>query len=107
MHAIGDYGFSGPCPFVKGRRYKVRQNFKALRSEFQAGEVLIFESRAWSRYDGITGYFLAVRAVAVRRGMWGMRMKPPGCRSGESCLKNSRRKGPSEARRRRAWIGVE
>ena len=59
MHAIGDYGFSGPCPFVKGRRYKVRQNFKALRSEFQAGEVLIFESRAWSRYDGITGYFFS------------------------------------------------
>ena len=62
MANLEDYGFSGPCPFVKGRRYRVRQDFKALRSHFHAGDVLVFESRAWSRYDGITGYFFSREA---------------------------------------------
>jgi hypothetical protein len=45
------------CPFIRGRRYRVRQDFRALRDSFTAGEVLTFDSDAWSRYDGITGYF--------------------------------------------------
>ena len=45
------------CPFIKGRRYRVRHDFKALRDSFTAGDILIFDSDAWSRYDGITGYF--------------------------------------------------
>lgn len=46
-------------PFRPGARYRVRTSFKALRSSFAAGEVLVYESSAWSRYDGITGYFFA------------------------------------------------
>lgn len=44
-------------PFTPGRQYRVRADFKALRDSFVAGEVLVFDSQAWSRYDGITGYF--------------------------------------------------
>ncbi|HEY1051750.1 MAG TPA: hypothetical protein VGE39_18390 [Prosthecobacter sp.] len=44
-------------PFTPGRRYRVRAAFKALRDSFEGGEILIFDSQAWSRYDGITGYF--------------------------------------------------
>lgn len=45
------------CPFIRGRRYRVRKSFAALRDSFTADEVLTFDSDAWSRYDGITGYF--------------------------------------------------
>lgn len=45
------------CPFTVGRRYRVRSSFKALRDAFTAGDVLTYEADAWSRYDGITGYF--------------------------------------------------
>ncbi|MBN8418184.1 MAG: hypothetical protein J0L73_04650 [Verrucomicrobia bacterium] len=44
-------------PFKRGRAYRVRHSFAALRDSFTAGEVLIFDSSAWSRYDGITGFF--------------------------------------------------
>lgn len=44
-------------PFVPGRRYRVRHSFEAMRATFTAGDVLIFDRSAWSRYDGITGYF--------------------------------------------------
>lgn len=42
---------------MPGGHYRVRKDFKALRDQFQQGEELVFESQAWSRYDGITGYF--------------------------------------------------
>lgn len=45
------------CPFEPGRAYRVRRSFVALRDSFTAGEVLTFDSDAWSRYHGITGYF--------------------------------------------------
>lgn len=45
------------CPFVAGRHYRVRKDFTALRDRFKEGEQLIFDSHAWSRYDGYTGYF--------------------------------------------------
>ncbi len=45
------------CPFTRGRQYRVRQSFAALRDSFTAGDILTFDSDAWSRYDGITGYF--------------------------------------------------
>jgi hypothetical protein len=48
---------SRECPFTRGRSYRVLQNFDALRDSFTAGEVMTFESDAWSRYDGFTGYF--------------------------------------------------
>ena len=44
-------------PFSPGSHYHVRADFKALRDSFVSGEVLIFDFQAWSRYDGITGYF--------------------------------------------------
>ena len=44
-------------PFTRGKHYRVRQSFAALRDSFIAGDVLIFDSDAWSRSEGITGYF--------------------------------------------------
>ncbi len=49
--------FSSDCPFTVGKPYRVRHAFTALRDSFVADEVLLFDSSAWSRYDGITGYF--------------------------------------------------
>ncbi|HYE78883.1 MAG TPA: hypothetical protein VEI97_12935 [bacterium] len=46
-----------PRPFVEGRRYRVRRSFAALRDVFTEGEILVYARRAWSRYDGILGYF--------------------------------------------------
>ena len=45
------------CPFTRGRRYRVRQSFVALRDSFTTADILTFDSDAWSRRDGITGYF--------------------------------------------------
>ena len=45
------------CPFSRGRRYLVRKSFAALRDSFTAGDILTFDSDAWSRYHEITGYF--------------------------------------------------
>ena len=45
------------CPFTRGRRYRVRQSFAALRDSFTTGDIMTFDSDAWSRYHGITGYF--------------------------------------------------
>jgi hypothetical protein len=45
--------------FEVGKRYRVRKSFTALRSEFRAGELLTYQASAYSRYDGITGYFFA------------------------------------------------
>lgn len=45
------------CPFQVGKRYRVRHSFVALRDSFKEGEELIFDSSAYSRYDGIMGYF--------------------------------------------------
>ncbi len=44
------------CPFIRGRRYRVRKSFEALRDSFLADEILTFDSDAWSRSDGITAY---------------------------------------------------
>ena len=46
-------------PFVVGRHYRVIRDFQALRDTFTAGEILVYERDAWSRYDGITGYFFS------------------------------------------------
>ncbi len=56
-------------PFRKGARYKVKHSFKALRDIFEEGEVLIYQSSAWSRYDGITGYFFSQPGLERPR-MW-------------------------------------
>lgn len=47
---------SGPY-FKIGSHYRVRRSFTALRDSFVEGELLMYESKAYSRYDGITGYF--------------------------------------------------
>lgn len=56
------------CPFTVGRTYRVRHDFTAMRDRFTAGEELVFDSDAWSRYDGITGYFFR------QTGMNGLRL---------------------------------
>jgi hypothetical protein len=45
------------CPFTRGRLYRVRRGFASMRDSFAAGDILTFDSDAWSRYDGVTGYF--------------------------------------------------
>jgi len=55
------------CPFKIGTRYRVRRDFAALRDSFTADEVLTFHSDAWSRYDGITGYFFQQTGTEVLR----------------------------------------
>ena len=55
------------CPFTRGKHYRVRQSFAALRDSFTVGEVLTFDSDAWSRYDGITGYFFRQRGRETLR----------------------------------------
>jgi len=45
------------CPFRTGARYRVLKDFTSLRDRFTAGEELVFDSSAWSRYDGMNGYF--------------------------------------------------
>lgn len=52
-------------PFMVGKRYRVRKDFTCLRDDFKAGEVLVFDSDAYSRYDGYTGYFFS--QVGARR----------------------------------------
>ena len=44
-------------PFTPGIVYRVRNAFAANSSVFEAGELLTFVRDAWSRYDGMTGYF--------------------------------------------------
>ena len=54
-------------PFVVGRRYRVVHEFTSLRDAFRAGEILVFRSEAYSRYDGITGHFFSQPGVAGLR----------------------------------------
>eukprot|EP01031_Cornospumella_fuschlensis_P020459 gene20459-25079_t len=43
--------------FTPGHRYRARCTFQALRDSFTEGEVMTFDRSAYSRYDGIMGYF--------------------------------------------------
>lgn len=56
-------------PFTIGKSYRVLQTFGALRDSFTAGEVMTYHSEAWSRYDGITGYFFQ-QAGRQRLRVW-------------------------------------
>ena len=47
------------CPFVPGKAYRIRRGFAALRDTFVTGEIITYESEAWSRYDGKTSYFFS------------------------------------------------
>ena len=53
-------------PFIVGRQYRALKNFQALRDTFLVGETLTFVSSAYSRYDGMTGYFFSDDAGRVR-----------------------------------------
>jgi hypothetical protein len=44
-------------PFKVGRRYRVLRSFRAMRDAFSAGEILVFKSEGYSRYDEAAGYF--------------------------------------------------
>lgn len=56
----------GTHPFEVGRSYRVRKPFAAMRDEFCEGEVLKYTGSAYSRYDGITGYFFVDGKAAGR-----------------------------------------
>ncbi|MDB6119813.1 MAG: hypothetical protein JWO08_3594 [Verrucomicrobiaceae bacterium] len=55
------------CLFIIGRQYSARRSFTALRDSFVEGEGLVFHSSAWSRYDGITGYFFCQPGLETLR----------------------------------------
>ena len=46
-------------PFVSGRKYRVRRDFKSLRDNFRTGEILTYAHDSYSRYDNYTGYFFS------------------------------------------------
>ena len=54
-------------PFVVGRHYRVKASFDALRDRFEEGEILVYDSSVWSRYDGITGYLFTQAGTPGRR----------------------------------------
>jgi hypothetical protein len=54
-------------PFKTGRTYRVRRDFASLRDVFRVNELLVFETDAWSRYDGMTGYFFKSQETNVTR----------------------------------------
>jgi hypothetical protein len=43
--------------FEIGGEYRIRTSFQAMRDTFTQDERIVYCSSAWSRYDGITGYF--------------------------------------------------
>jgi hypothetical protein len=45
--------------FEVGKNYRVKKSFIALRDQFREGELLTYKESAYSRYDGITGYFFS------------------------------------------------
>ena len=53
-------------PFEVGKSYRVKKSFAALRDHFRVGEVLKYTGSAYSRYDGITGYFFSDEKEAGR-----------------------------------------
>jgi hypothetical protein len=53
-------------PFEKGRSYRVRQSFAAMRDDFREGEVLRYKENAYSRYDGISGFFFTDEKGKIR-----------------------------------------
>lgn len=53
-------------PFTVGKSYRVRRSFSAMRDDFREGEVLKFNERAYSRYDGIAGYFFTDENETIR-----------------------------------------
>ncbi|WP_143525750.1 hypothetical protein [Rhodanobacter sp. C05] len=55
------------CPFAVDSFYVVLKSFTALRDKFVEGEILQFEKDAWSRYDGITGYFFRQKSSIFTR----------------------------------------
>jgi hypothetical protein len=56
-------------PFTIGCSYRVRKDFEALRDSFAAGEILIYQSDAYSRYDNCTGYFFS-QSGSSRGRIW-------------------------------------
>ncbi|MEZ4269437.1 MAG: ankyrin repeat domain-containing protein [Myxococcota bacterium] len=44
-------------PFAFGVTLRVRADLDAMRDRFSRGELLVCWQIAWSRYDGVTGYF--------------------------------------------------
>lgn len=52
--------------FQVGRKYRVRSSFSAMRDNFREGEILRYTGSAYSRYDGITGYFFVDQNEGAR-----------------------------------------
>jgi hypothetical protein len=56
-----------PSPFKVGRHYRVLHTFQAMRDAFTAGEILVYRSQGWSRYDETTAYyFQAPNDIRIR-----------------------------------------
>ena len=46
-------------PFKIGRRYLVRKSFESLRDAFTEGEVVTYQEKVYSWYDGYTGFIFS------------------------------------------------
>ena len=60
------------CPFTRGRRYRVRQSFAALRDSFTAGDIL---TRMVSNVSDLLRALSAMRQQLVQRDVrreWNM-----------------------------------
>ena len=53
-------------PFEKGRSYRVRKSFAALRDSFREGEILRYQKSAYSRYDGMSGFLFGDSEGKIR-----------------------------------------
>jgi hypothetical protein len=59
-------------PFIVGRQYRVRQDFKAVRDRFLAGQVLKFEGDAYGSSSRCSGYFFSLSGAEQLR-VWDVR----------------------------------
>jgi hypothetical protein len=53
-------------PFVIGKSYRVLSDFQSAGWTFSLGEVLRYAGNAYSRYDGVTGFFFHDASGNVR-----------------------------------------
>jgi hypothetical protein len=54
-------------PFQVGARYRIARAYRRGEDDLKAGEEMVFERDAWSRYDAAVGYFFRDDAGKIRR----------------------------------------
>lgn len=52
------------CPFVPGRRYRVKRNYEFLNHELKIGDVATFKAFAYDAKGGVTRYWFETKGGA-------------------------------------------